>query len=246
MRQIFRTLPWIHPSEPEVLQTLYRKYGRKIHVKKGETLKSGGEAPVLFFLEKGLAAYWVNRTTPGHTAILSLIIPGRTMGDITCFSGERVNVTSRTLQDSDVRVVKRCDLLAEYLRNPQLLLTESQQLIRKQESHIEGMTANFTLGAEARVKLFLRVLLAAYGLPLHEGDNVIPLLISNELIGDVVNLSRMSVYRILTDWEKAGLAKRNGKNLTVASRLFHDVYDWDDHHYTERDLEGYGPRSVFD
>lgn len=102
MRQIFRTLPWIHPSEPEVLQTLYRKYGRKIHVKKGETLKSGGEAPVLFFLEKGLAAYWVNRTTPGHTAILSLIIPGRTMGDITCFSGERVNVTSRTLQDSDV------------------------------------------------------------------------------------------------------------------------------------------------
>ena len=79
MRQIFRTLPWIHPSEPEVLQTLYRKYGRKIHVKKGETLKSGGEAPVLFFLEKGLAAYWVNRTTPGHTAILSLIIPGRTM-----------------------------------------------------------------------------------------------------------------------------------------------------------------------
>lgn len=85
MRQIFRTLPWIHPSEPEVLQTLYRKYGRKIHVKKGETLKSGGEAPVLFFLEKGLAAYWVNRTTPGHTAILSLIIPGRTMGNITCF-----------------------------------------------------------------------------------------------------------------------------------------------------------------
>ena len=69
MRQIFRTLPWIHPSEPEVLQTLYRKYGRKIRVKKGETLKSGGEAPVLFFLEKGLAAYWVNRTTPGHTAI---------------------------------------------------------------------------------------------------------------------------------------------------------------------------------
>ena len=108
------------------------------------------------------------------------------------------------------------------------------------------MTANFTLGAKARVKLFLRVLLAAYGLPLHEGENVIPLLISNELIGDVVNLSRMSVYRILTDWEKAGLAKRNGKNLAVASRLFHDVYDWDDHHYTEHDLEGYGPRSVFD
>ena len=124
MRQIFRTLPWIHPSEPEVLQTLYRKYGRKIHVKKGETLKSGGEAPVLFFLEKGLAAYWVNRTTPGHTAILSLIIPGRTMGDITCFSGERVNVTSRTLQDSDVWIVKRSDLLAEYLRDPQLLLTD--------------------------------------------------------------------------------------------------------------------------
>ena len=113
-------------------------------------------------------------------------------------------------------------------------------------SVLKRKTTKNTHGAEARVKLFLRVLLAAYGLPLHEGENVIPLLISNELIGDVVNLSRMSVYRILTDWETTGLAKRNGKNLAVASRLFHDVYDWDDHHYTERDLEGYGTRSVLD
>jgi len=60
MRQIFRTLPWIHPAEPGVLQDLYRRHGVKRHVKKGEILKSGGEAPVLFFLEKGLASYWVN------------------------------------------------------------------------------------------------------------------------------------------------------------------------------------------
>ena len=245
MRQIFRTLPWIHPAEPGVLQDLYRRHGVKRHVKKGEILKSGGEAPVLFFLEKGLASYWINWSSPGHAAVLSLILPGRTMGDITCFSGERVNVTSRTLQDSDIWVVRRGDLLAEYLRNAQLLLTVSQLLVRKQESHIEGMTANFTLPAEARVKLFLRVLFAAYGLKLHEGGNVIPLLISNELIGGIVNLSRMSVYRIISEWEAEGLAKRSGRNLSVASRLFDDVYDWDHGNFTERDLEGYGPRSGF-
>ncbi len=245
MRQIFRSLPWIHPAEPDVLQALYRRHGEKRHVKKGEILKSGGEAPVLFFLEKGLASYWINWSAAGHAAVLSLIIPGRTMGDITCFSGERVNVTSRTLQDSDVWVVRRGDLLSEYLRDAQLLLTVSQLLVRKQESHIEGMTANFTLPAKARVKLFLRVLLAAYGLKLHAGGNVIPLLISNELIGDIVNLSRMSVYRIISEWETEGLAKRSGRSLCVASRLFDDVYDWDRGNFTERDLEGYGPRSGF-
>lgn len=245
MRQIFRTLPWIHPAEPDVLQALYRRLGVKRRVKKGEILKSGGEAPVLFFLEKGLASYWINWSAPGHAAVLSLILPGRTMGDITCFSGEPVNVTSRALQESDVIVVKRRDLLAEYLRDPELLLVVSQMIVRKQESHIEGMTANFTLPAEARLKLLLRVLLAAYGLKLHEGGNVIPLLIGNELLGDIVNLSRMSVYRILSAWEAEGLAKRRGKYLCVASRLFDDVYDWDHGRFTENDLEGYGPRAGF-
>lgn len=167
------------------------------------------------------------------------------MGDITCFSGDRVNVTSRTLQESVIWEMRRSDLLAEYLKNSDLLMTVSQLLVRKQESHIEGMTANFTLPAEARVKLILRVLLAAYGLRLHQGENIIPLLISNELIGNIVNLTRMSVYRILCGWEKSGLAKRNGKTLSVSSRLFDDIYDWDGGRFTERDLEGYGTHSTF-
>lgn len=51
MRQIFTSLPYVLPADPpEIIAALYRAQGTERSVKRGETLKRGGEDAKLFFI----------------------------------------------------------------------------------------------------------------------------------------------------------------------------------------------------
>ncbi len=226
MRQIFQPLPWIHPPELPALIDIYRRCGLRRSVSRGEVLKSGGESPKLFFLEKGLCAYQIAEEIKDRPSVLSLILPGRTMGDITCLTGDCVNVRSIAWQKSTVLEVDPCAVHEECLLHPALTFELARHIVRKEESHLEGMVANFTLAPSMRLKIFLRVLFEGYGLKLHADSNVVPLLLTSEKIGNVINLTRVSVSKIFSSWQREGLLERRGKTTLVKPELFDDIYDW--------------------
>ncbi|MBQ9240641.1 MAG: Crp/Fnr family transcriptional regulator [Duodenibacillus sp.] len=229
MRQIFQSLPWIHPVEPEEITDIYRKHGVRRHVKRGEILKHGGQSPKLFFLEKGLCAYFVGGRVKNRPSVLSLILPGRTMGDITCFTKDKVNVLSLALKDSTVLEVDPFAVLEESKKNPDLMLQLGRLLIHKQESHMEGLLANFTLPAADRLKVLVKALFLSYRLPIRRDDwNVVPLRLNNEQLALIVNLTRISVSKILSEWQEAGLARKDGMTLLVRAELLDGIYDWMD------------------
>ncbi len=229
MRQIFQSLPWIHPVEPEEITAIYRKHGVRRHVRRGEVLKQGGQEPKLFFLEKGLCAYFVGGQIKNRPSVLSLILPGRTMGDITCFTKDKVNVLSRALKDSVVLEVDPFAVLEESKKNPDLMLLLGRLLIHKQESHMEGLLANYTLSAPDRIRTFFKVLFLSFRLHLKRDEwNVVPLRLNNEQIALIVNLTRISVSKILSEWQEQELLKKDGKTLLVKSELFDGLYDWMD------------------
>lgn len=66
MRQIFTSLPYVLPADPPEIAALYRAKGSERVVKKGETLKRGGEDAKLFFLTEGLAAYFIAEELTGR------------------------------------------------------------------------------------------------------------------------------------------------------------------------------------
>lgn len=226
MRQIFQSLPWIHAAEPDFLVKLYEELGVVRHVKKGKMLKGGGQSPRLFYLKKGLCAYLIAEQAKGRPSVLSLIVPGRTMGDLTCLTGDKVNVFSVAWQNSEILEVDVAQLYSRIEATPGLMRRLALHMVRKEESHLEGMVANFTLSADKRIKVFLRVLLESYGLEIKPHDNIIPLLLTNEQIGLVTNLTRVSVSRIFSQWHEAGLLHKKGKTLIVEKALFDDIYDW--------------------
>lgn len=57
MRQIFRSIPYFLPADPDWVRELFLEHGRAVRFAAGETLKWGGEARRLFFLTSGLCAY---------------------------------------------------------------------------------------------------------------------------------------------------------------------------------------------
>lgn len=227
MRQIFTSLPYVLPADPPEIAALYRAQGTERSVKKGETLKRGGEDAKLFFITEGLAAYFVAEELTGRPKVLALLPPGRAAGDLTAAIENRCNVHTRMLTDGKVLVLP-ASILTEAMRSEggfaEVLV---RSVIAKEECHIEGMVANFTLPPEQRLKVFFQSALT------HEGGCVageewwrFPYRLSAELVGEVVNLNRVSVAKILSAWFHEGLAKREGADLFVHPTLFDDVYDW--------------------
>lgn len=211
---------------PAPIAELYRRRGVEIRVRKHGVLKSGGENPKCFLLTRGLCAYRIPNSASGASATLSLIIPGRSMCDISASVDERVNVETVAWQDSVVLAMPPGTLQDEADRNPAFGRCLLQDVIAKQESHIEGMSANFTLEPQMRLKTLFKVLLTAYGRPCSGEGLVLPLLLNNSQYGQIVNLSRVTVSRILGHWQEAGLLRKDGRTIAVSGRLFEDIYDW--------------------
>lgn len=97
----------------------------------------------------------------------------------------------------------------------------------KQECSIEAMVANFTLEPADRLRTLLKVLLLSYDKPIVDDQWMkIPLDLTNEQYGSVVNLTRVSVSRLFSDWSAKELLRKSGRNVFVRSELFKDIYDW--------------------
>ncbi len=227
MRQVFHTFPWIHPDESPEIKGIYARYGHSHLIRKGEIVKSAYDTNRLFYLKKGLCAYYINFNV-GKPRVLSLIVPGRVMGDITCITGERVNVTTRAMRDSELLVIPPQVLLQEMRVDVSHALLVTRSIIGKQESHLEGMIANFTLQPDERLRVFIKVLLLTYRRQVDEGWNEIPLTLSQEEYGEITHVTRVTVSRIFSRWRKNGWMSQQGRHLQVHSDLFSQLYDWVD------------------
>lgn len=229
MRQIFFAVPYVCPREPEPIADLIREHGTLRDVVAGEILKRGGEANRLFLLEDGLCGYFVAGETTGHPTIMSLLLPGTTMCDMTSSVGRRCNVETRAIQASKVWTTAPDFFDKHVFTNPELAHLKYQHAVGKQETTIEGMIANFTLPPEQRVKILIKAVLLHDRTELGSDWLCIPYTLSAEVIGQTVNLTRQTVAQVIGEWRHQGLARRMGRHLEVLPALFGDIYDWLDH-----------------
>lgn len=229
MRQVFNQYPWIPPEELEVVRKIYFKYGRLHRITKNSILKCGGECNKLFYLKKGLCMYFVNYDQEKPRA-LSIIPPGRAMGDLTCLTGEIVNVTTVIKRDSEVLVIPP-DILKKEMENDfELTQAVIKTAIAKQECHLEGMIANFTLDYENRLIALFKAIIYSYGEEKQEFTKV-PLRLNNSELGMVISSTRVTVSRILSKWMEQDLMRKEGKYLYISSSLLDSSYDWRDDLY---------------
>lgn len=228
MRQIFQNLPWVQPAVPPVIASLYERRGVLQKVKRNQVLKAGGDNPKSFLLVRGLCVYRIASAIKGSSSILSLIPPGRSMCDISAAVDERVNVETVAWRDCVVYAMPPRTLSEEMSKDPEFGKAVLADVTAKEESYIEGMVANFTLDPQSRLRTLFKVLITSYGIPIRDDWTVIPLLLNNSQYGQVVNLSRVSVSRIFSQWEAAGLIRKDRRSISVRKELFSDLYDWID------------------
>lgn len=125
-----------------------------------------------------------------------------------------------------MRVVPPAVLTAALMKDPALAQLEIRCVIAKEESILEGMTANFIRPPAERIVICAKALCRAENVSPSSGWHRLPLMISAERIGEIVNLNRVSVARQLSSWMKADLVRRDGRKLLFSDQLFAAVEDW--------------------
>lgn len=227
MRRIFTTYPYFLPAEPEPFVQLFREHGTIRDVKKGEVLKRGGDAQRLFFLEEGLCAYCAAEALDHRPYILSVVLPGRVMGDMTASIRTRCNVFTRALKKSRVLSIPPEVLAQAIEERPEYAKLEIRNVIAKEESLLEGMAANFLRPPQERLVIYAKALCRITGtLARDDGWHALPIELSASTIGELVNLNRVSVSRILSRWIQMGEVRREGRTLLFSDSLFEAVDDW--------------------
>ena len=89
------------------------------------------------------------------------------------------------------------------------------------------MAANFLRSPQERLVIYAKVLCRVMEVEPDEASwSRLPLALPAEVVGEIVNLNRVSVARQLSRWMQAGVVRREGRRLSFHQRLFDAVEDW--------------------
>ncbi|MBG6249422.1 helix-turn-helix domain-containing protein [Candidatus Symbiopectobacterium sp. PLON1] len=75
-------------------------------------------------------------------------------------------------------------------------------------------------------KFYLKVCYWKVELSLKTDWYTVPLTLTHEEYGQIINVTRVTISRILAHWQSEGLICRENKTIIVHHQLFDDVYDW--------------------
>lgn len=221
MPHVFLQSPWIHPEEPEPLKRIFRTLGRRLEVPAGALLPYETTEPLVGLLESGLGAFsFTDRQGRGHT--FALILPGRVFGDLDVISGRRPNLHGMAIRRSTILILERSRWQAALEMSTELMRVHVRQAIIKQECHMEGMIANYTLDLAERMKALLRSVIESWYPLRTDGWNPLPIALNVTEISRIVSANRSSASVILSRWTDEGLVRRDGRRLILHGSLFED------------------------
>lgn len=225
MLHAFNVLPWFPPEEYEQIRHIYYQHGTLMRIPKNTLLKSSGDKNRLFYLLKGLCICSINGY-PDKMLTLALLLSGRAIGDITCISGETVNMSLTVKRDAEVLTIPAHTLVDYMEKDPQVGILMARTVLAKRNSHLEGMLNNSLLSQDNRLRVFFKALIESTQSEVDNEWYKIDIKLSNEDIAHVINSTRVSVSRILSEWATGGFYKKLGSSRHIHKNIFNSVHDW--------------------
>lgn len=110
----------------------------------------------------------------------SLVLPERTMGDITCITQQQVNVTTIVIRDADVLVVPPDILLDAMRQDAELAIKICRHVVAKQENSLEAVITNPRCEPAQRLNILLKSMLLEGSMEPKAGWYTVPLTLTHE------------------------------------------------------------------
>jgi CRP-like cAMP-binding protein len=163
----------------------------------------------------------------GKELLLNLIDQGGTFGEIAVLDGRPRTADAIALEETDLLVLERAQLMAFLAGNQELLsrlLSVLCQKLRQTSEHLEDAILR---EAPSRLARGLLRLAETFGRPGPTGTKL-AIKLSQTQIGNLVGASRESVNKLLNEWQRAGhLATEQGFIVLRDPKVFERLSEAD-------------------
>lgn len=239
--------PWVPPVLPDNVINLFMEHGKITKVSRGHISHDESVEPdPVVLVVNGVMSHAVVNDELGKPAAISLIPAGRMTGFSNFFTRIRMPTRAQTMEKSEL-----CSVPYKKLR--ELILSDKEAMMdfvlykeRGNKADLYGMLAIMTLPAEERLKmLFTSVLLSidfkfekevekrsknrlnfdydSYAL---ESWQKIPFVITRQNISKVSYTSGITIDRLLAEWAKEDVLKREGRHYHIKPKKLLSTYEW--------------------
>jgi CRP/FNR family cyclic AMP-dependent transcriptional regulator len=194
---------------------------------KGSMLFSEGEPPRgVMILCKGRVKVYVN-SAEGKTLILRIAKPGDVLGLRSVISDQPRQATAETIETCHVTFFRRDDFLRLLNQHGELSLKAAQQLSATYETACEQVRSIGLAGSAPRKLAHFLLNWTASGTRVGPGVRAV-LTLTHEEIGQLINASRETVTRTLSDFKARKLVHLKGSAISIpdCSALERVASDW--------------------
>ena len=211
---IFATGSVFSELPPESQEDLL-KITREISLKKGEVVFQEGDPGVGFHIVLSGAVKIVKMNEEGKEHIIHILGPGELFGEVLLFNQGAYPATAIAQSDSLVGVVPNEKLEELVLRNNQLALLIIKALNRRLQVAQQKIRSLALTGAQAKVANTLLALLYERGQEETDQTWRLELDIPKQDLANLVGVTRETLARILSEWQKQKWIEWQGKTLLI-------------------------------
>ena len=211
---IFATGSVFSELPPESQEDLL-KITREISLKKGEVVFQEGDPGVGFHFVLFGAVKIVKMNEEGKEHIIHILGPGELFGEVLLFNQGAYPATAIAQSDSLVGVVPNEKLEELVLRNNQLALLIIKALNRRLQVAQQKIRSLALTGAQAKVANTLLALLYERGQEETDQTWRLELDIPKQDLANLVGVTRETLARILSEWQKQKWIEWQGKTLLI-------------------------------
>jgi CRP-like cAMP-binding protein len=181
-----------------------------------ELVHKGEPGTQLFLIVRGrLKAS--SRSGEGHDVAFSIMGPGELCGEIGALHGGRRTATLSAMDEVELLVIERRDLLHLIQHQPSAAIAIIEVLARRVQRLTQLLEDNQFLNLPARLAKQLLELAGRYGQPGPKGVRI-DLRLSQTELGAITQTSRESINKQMRVWEDTGLVAMDGGYVTIRDR----------------------------
>lgn len=166
----------------------------------------GDEALALFAIVRGRLKV-VSSGPDGRDTVLNIMGDGEVFGEIALIDGGVRSATCRTLEACELLSIQRGPFLELVERQPAMGLKLLKVLARRVRHLSQRSEDNASLDVATRLARRLLDLSARFGERQPRGSVLVQIKLSQQELGDLVDATRESVNKHLSDWTRLGLLK---------------------------------------
>ena len=171
-------------------------------------VSEGDETDAVFFVLSGRIKIYLSDAA-GKEVVINIQGPGEYFGEMSLEPGGR-SASVMTLEPSRIAVVKMSDFRAFLLSHPEF----QQELVRKLIRRVRALTGN--VRDLALLDVYGRVVRALEGLACEQdGRMIVPQILSQQAIANLVGASREMVSRILKDLRVGGYIGIEDRRIVI-------------------------------